>query len=109
MRSHLIAAATLLFAAGAASPDAAAQQSFPPPPPAMTEPAPPPAAAKATKKGQAASAKPRHVRYAALRQRVHSPCEIIDGWRAFPTRDRRGFFDTRRACRGYLAARRARV
>jgi hypothetical protein len=99
----LLTAAAFLFAAGAALPDAAAQQSFPPPKPAITEPAPPPAAtaAKAAKKPSTARAKPRRTRHAALTHRVYSPCEIIDGWRAFPSRDPKGFFDTRRVCRAH--------
>jgi hypothetical protein len=27
-----------------------------------------------------------------------SLCGVINGWRAFPTRDRSGYFDTRSAC-----------
>jgi hypothetical protein len=100
MRSRLTAAAAFLIAAGTLSPDAAAQQSFPPPKPAITEPAPPPAAT-ATKKPRAARAKPRRTRHAALAHRAYSPCQIIDGWRAFPSRDPKGYFDTRRVCRAH--------
>jgi|GEM_PF-4393266 len=66
----------------------------------------------------AASASGRHLRHAeaaggggdmragegvrrAPRRQVYEIdlCRIVDGWRAFPTRDPRGYFDTRRRCR----------
>jgi hypothetical protein len=97
MRHLLTVAAALLAAASFAMPHAAAQQSFPPPKPAITAPAPPPTAT-AAKKPRAARAKPQRTRHAALAHRAYSPCQIIDGWRAFPSRDPKGFFDTRRVC-----------
>jgi hypothetical protein len=50
------------------------------------------------KKRRVVRAGHRIKRHAALQTRVNNPCKVIDGWRAFPTRDPHGYFDTRRAC-----------
>ena len=60
-----------------------------------------PTAAKASKKRRTARARHGRTRYASLRHRMFSPCEIIDGWRAFPTHARNDYFDTRPVCRRY--------
>jgi hypothetical protein len=98
MRPLLTAAAALFIVSLAASLDASAQQPAQPSAPAMSEPAAAPMA-KAKKKHRRAHARHRRTRYASLSHRMYSPCEIIDGWRAFPTRDPDGYFDTSRVCR----------
>ena len=101
MRPLLTSTAALFIVAAAASLSATAQQSAPPAAPAQAAEPATPRLAKATKKRRTARARHRRTRYASLRNRVYSPCEIIDGWRAFPTRDRDSYFDTGRVCRGY--------
>jgi len=97
MRTLLIAAAALLLVSVAGPREASAQQPAQPTAPAVSEPAAAPMA-KAKKKHRRAHARHRRARYASLVHRVYSPCQIIDGWRAFPTHDRDGYFDTRRVC-----------
>jgi hypothetical protein len=101
MRPLLTLFAALFVVAAAASLDVAAQQSTPPSTPMPSAEPAAPAVAKATKKRRTAHARHRRTRYASLRNRMYSPCEIIDGWRAFPTRDRNGYFDTSPVCRRY--------
>ena len=99
MRPLLTATAALVIVTVAVSLNATAQQPAQPSAPAPTATPATPAVAKATKKRRTARAKHRGARYASLRHRVYSPCAIIDGWRAFPTRDRDSYFDTARVCR----------
>ena len=99
MRSLYAAAAALVIALAGASLDARAQQPTQPAAPSA-EPAKP-SVAKVTKKRRTARARHRHTRMASLRYRTYSPCAIIDGWRAFPVRDRDSYFDTGRVCRTY--------
>jgi len=101
MRPLLTATAALFIVTVAVSLDATAQQPAQPSAPAPTATPAAPPVAEATKKRRTARAKQRRTRYASLRNRMYSPCEIIDGWRAFPTRDRHSYFDTARVCRRY--------
>ena len=96
MRSLLALTAALLMAAAVTAPSASAQQSTSSP--SSMEQATP-TVLKSSKKRRVARAKHRHARYAALKHRTYSPCAIIDGWRAFPVRDRDSYFDTNRVCR----------
>jgi hypothetical protein len=97
MRPLLALVAALCLVTTAASLDAAAQQSTPVPAVSAE-----PATATVVKAGKKhRTARHRRTRYASLRHRMYSPCEIIDGWRAFPTRDRDSYFDTRPVCRRY--------
>jgi hypothetical protein len=98
MRSLLAAVAAFLLVTAVASLDATAQQAFRPPAPAMAEPL---VAKVAMKKRRTARTGHRKKRHAALQTRAHNPCKIIDGWRAFPTRDPHGYFDTRPVCSRY--------
>jgi hypothetical protein len=97
MRPMLKVIATLFIAAVAASLQAAAQQPAAPPaaPAQKAEPAAQPAA-KVTKKRRTARARHRRARHASRWHRDYDPCAIINGWRAFPTRDRDGYFNTDR-------------
>ena len=101
MRPVLTLIAALFVVAAAASLDVAAQQSTPPPTPMPSAEPATPTVAKGSKKRRTARAKHHRPRYASLRRRDDSPCAIIDGWRAFPTRDPDGYFDTGRVCRRY--------
>jgi len=78
-----------------------AQQPAQPPPPAqtpvqpsITAPAPPAATPRPRKPARAAHRRTRH--YAG---RHHAGiCSIVNGWRAFPNHDPRGYFYTGRVC-----------
>jgi hypothetical protein len=98
MRSLLAAVAAFLLVTAVASLDAAAQQAFRPPAPAMAEP---PLVTKVAMKKRRIARTGHRKRHAALQTRVHNPCRIVDGWRAFPTRDPHGYFDTRPVCSRY--------
>ena len=99
MRSLLAAVAAFLLVTAVASLDATAQQAFRPPAPAMAEQ--PLVWNVAMKKRRIVRAEHRRKRHAALQPRVYNPCKTIDGWRAFPTRDPHGYFDTRPVCSRY--------
>ena len=100
MRNLPALAAVLLAMTVAAPLDVAAQQPAPPSTPMPSAGPTTPSVTKAKRKHRTARARHHRVRYAAVR-RLDSPCAIIDGWRAFPTHDRYGFFDTRPVCRRY--------
>ena len=96
MRPMLKVATTLFIAAAAVSLHATAQQPAPPAaPPQKAEPAAKPIA-KVTKTRRSAHAKHRRARHASRWHRDYDPCAIINGWRAFPTRHRDGYFNTDR-------------
>lgn len=101
MRPLLDLAAALCIAAAAASLDAAAQQPTPPTAPAPSAAPATPAVVKAKKKRRIAHARHRRTRHASLHYHLYNPCAIVDGWRAFPTHARNGYFDTRPVCRRY--------
>jgi hypothetical protein len=93
MRPLFVVAVALVIALPAASLRVQAQQ------PAPAAESMKPSVAKSSKKRHTARARHRHARMASLRYRTYSPCAIIDGWRAFPVRDRDSYFDTSRVCR----------